>query len=82
MLRRVSQQTTTVGSHAVFLDLKNQTVHWLEGGDVSVGSLPNLADAVLQTTGDDATCVWLGSGNTLACVGKTGIDRTILDRRT
>ena len=69
---------TTVGSHAAFLDVKNQTLHWLEGGDVPVGSLPNLADAVLQTTGDDAPCVWLGAGNTLACVGRTGIDRKVV----
>lgn len=77
-LRGPLTTATTVGSHAVFLDVKNQTVHWLEGGDVPVGSLPNVADAVLQTTGDDASCMWMGSGNTLACVGKTGIERTVI----
>jgi hypothetical protein len=74
----LSRPATTVGSHAVFLDLKNQTLHWLEGGDVAVGSLPNLADAVVQIKGDDAPCVWLGSGDTLACVGRTEINRTVV----
>ncbi len=74
-LRGTPKLKTTVGSHAVFLDTKAQIVHWLEGGDVPVGSIPNLADAVLQTKGDDNSCVWLGAGDTLACVGKTGIER-------
>jgi hypothetical protein len=69
---------TTVGSTAVFLDATLKTVHWLEGGDVPVGSVANLADAVLQIKGDAAPCVWLGSGNTLACVGTTKVDKTVV----
>ncbi len=75
-LRGTPKLKTTIGSHAVFLDTTAQIVHWLEGGEVPVGSIPNLADAVLQTKGDDASCVWLGAGATLACVGKTGIERS------
>ncbi|MGZ6986806.1 MAG: Ig-like domain-containing protein, partial [Ilumatobacteraceae bacterium] len=74
-LRGIPKLMTTVGTHAVFLDTKSKIVHWPEGGDVSVGTIPNLADAALQTKGDDNSCVWLGAGDTLACVGKTGIDR-------
>ena len=76
-LRGHADATTTVGSHGVSLDRKAQVVRWLDGGDVSIGSIPNLADAVLQVKGDDASCVWLGAGNTLACVGATGIDRKL-----
>jgi large repetitive protein len=69
--------TTTVGPHAVSFDRAARIVHWLDGGDVPVDSIANSFDAVLQERGDDAPCVWLGAGDTLSCVGKTGIDNTI-----
>ena len=47
---------------------------------VAVDSIPNASEAVLQEPGDDAPCVWLGVGDTLVCVGATGIDHT-LDHR-
>ena len=76
-LRGTASANTTVGPHGVSLDRKAQVVHWLGGGDVPIGSIPNAADAVLQEKGDDWPCVWMGAGNTLACVGATGIDRKI-----
>jgi Bacterial Ig domain len=76
-LRGKRDATTTIGSDAVFLDHKAQTVHWLDGGEVPVNSIPNAADAVLQVRGDDAKCVWMATGDTLACIGKTSIDRVI-----
>ncbi len=76
-LRGRLNQTTTIGAHAVSFDSGALKVSWLDGGDVSVTSIANAADAVLQEAGDDAPCVWLGAGDTLACVGATGIDRTI-----
>ncbi|MDP9463728.1 MAG: Ig-like domain-containing protein, partial [Actinomycetota bacterium] len=77
-LRGRLDQTTTVGAHAVAFDSGARTVRWLDGGDVPVTSIANVADAVLQEAGDDAPCVWLGAGDTLACVGATGIDHTIV----
>ena len=68
----------TIGAHAVAYDSENSTVRWLDGGDVRVDSIPNASEAVLQQSGDDAACVWLGVGDRLACVGKTGIDRTLV----
>ncbi|MEY2552783.1 MAG: large repetitive protein, partial [Ilumatobacteraceae bacterium] len=76
-LRGPSAVKTTVGSKGVTLDRKNGVVQWLAGGDVPITSLRNTADAILQEKGDDATCVWLAAGSTLACVGATGIDRTV-----
>ena len=77
-LRSAADQTITIGVHAVAFDSKNSTVRWLDGGDVRVDSIPNASEAVLQQSGDDAACVWLGVGDRLACVGKTGIDRTLV----
>jgi Bacterial Ig domain len=76
-LRGKRDVTTTVGSHAVFLDHTAKMVHWMGGGEVPVNSIPNSADAVLQVRGDDAKCVWMATGDTLACIGKTSIDRVI-----
>ena len=77
-LRSISNnQVTTVGSRAVSYDDANRTVRWLDGGDVLVDSITNASQAVLQVPSDDAPCVWLGAGNTLACVGKTRIERKL-----
>jgi len=76
-LRSNPNQTTTVGSRAVSYDNNNMVVRWIDGGDVSVASIPNASEARLQEPGDDAPCVWLGAGDTLACVGPTGIDKTL-----
>ena len=77
-LRSISNnQVTTVGSHAVSYDGANRTVRWLDGGDVPVDSITNASEAVVQEASDDAPCVWLGVGNTLACVGKTRIERKL-----
>jgi hypothetical protein len=76
-LRSTPSQTITIGAHAVVYDDKNNTVRWLDGGDVSIASIPNASEAVLQESGDDASCVWLGAGDRLVCVGKTGIDHTL-----
>jgi Bacterial Ig domain len=76
-LRGKRDATTTIGADAVYLDHKAQMVHWLDGGEVPVDSIPNAADAVLQVRGDDAKCVWMATGDTLACIGKTSIDRVI-----
>ena len=73
-LRSNPNQTTTIGSRAVSYDNNNQVVRWIGGGDVSVASIPNATEARLQEPGDDAPCVWLAAGDTLACVGPTGID--------
>ncbi len=76
-LRGTPNQTATIGSDAVSYDANSQTVSWLDGGDVSVQSIANASEAVLQESGDDAPCVWLGVGETLVCVGATGITTTI-----
>jgi hypothetical protein len=76
-LRSTSTYTTTVGAHAVLYDSKSRVVRWLDGGDVSIDTVPNASEAVLQEPGDDASCVWLGVGDRLFCVGATGIDRTV-----
>ena len=72
-----ANQNTTVGSRAVVYDANRQVLHWIGGGDVSLVSIPNASEAVLQEPGDDAPCVWLGVGSTLVCVGPTGIDHTL-----
>ena len=72
-----SARVTTVGAHAVSFDNGAGMIHWLGGGDVRVDSIPNSADAVLQQPGDEQPCVWLGAGDTLACVGQRGIDQTL-----
>ncbi|MEY2400259.1 MAG: large repetitive protein, partial [Ilumatobacteraceae bacterium] len=77
-LRSIPNQTATVGPHAVSFDASNRMVHWLDGGDVALDSLPNPSEARIQESGDDAPCVWFGSGDMLACVGRSGIDRTVL----
>jgi large repetitive protein len=66
---------TTVGPTAVGYDNGAKVVRWLDGGDVSVASVPNFFDAVLQEPGDAASCVWLGFQDTLVCVGRTGVER-------
>ena len=76
-LNSTRSQTTTVGAHAVVYDAKTRTVHWIDGADVVLDSVPNASEAVLQEPGDDAPCVWLGIGDTLVCVGPTGIDHTV-----
>ncbi len=76
-LRGNRDLTTTVGPHAVYIDHKNQLVRWVDGGEVPVNSIPNAADAILQKKGDDAPCVWMATGDTLACIGKTGIDKVL-----
>ena len=73
----VTSNTTTVGSHAVMYDAATQTVRWIGGADISLRSIANASEAVLQEPGDDAPCVWLGIDSTLVCVGPTGIDRTL-----
>ena len=78
LLRSDAAETTTVGAHAVSYDDNSSTVRWLDGGDVSLASIPNASQAVLQQPGDDDSCVWLGVGDTLLCVGATGIDRTLV----
>lgn len=78
LLRSDTDQTTTVGARALSYDDNNSTVRWLDGGDVSLASIPNASQAVLQEPGDDAPCVWLGVGDTLVCVGATGIDRKLV----
>lgn len=70
--------TATVGSHAVYVDARTRTLHWIDGGTVDVGAIPNLPDAIIQQPrGEDAPCVWLASGNALYCVGKQKIDTTV-----
>ncbi|MEP7113563.1 MAG: Ig-like domain-containing protein, partial [Ilumatobacteraceae bacterium] len=76
-LRSVASQLETIGARAVAYDSNNSVVRWLDGGDVDVSSIPNASQAVLQQSGDDAPCVWLGVGETLACVGATGIDHKL-----
>ena len=78
-LRSLSNnQTTTIGSRAVSYDSANRVVRWLDGGDVPIDtSITNASEAVMQMPSDDAPCVWLGAGDTLACVGKTAVDRIL-----
>lgn len=77
-MRSPATQTVTVGSHAVAYDDVRGIVRWIGESDVVVQqSIPNPSEAVLQQPGDDAPCVWLGSGDTLVCVGPTKIDRTL-----
>ncbi|HEY0519356.1 MAG TPA: Ig-like domain-containing protein, partial [Ilumatobacteraceae bacterium] len=76
-LRSRPIQTATIGSHAVSYDPTNHVLRWLDGADVSLdSSLANPSEAVLQQSSDDAPCVWLASGATMACVGRTGVDHT------
>ena len=78
-LRSTPKLTTTVGAKGVAYDGGNGIVSWLDGGDVNVTSrIANFSEAVMQDPGDDAPCVWIGSGDTLLCVGRTGIDRTVV----
>jgi Bacterial Ig domain len=76
-LRSIPNQIATVGARAVTYDNNNSVVRWLDGADVDVSSIPNASEAKLQESGDSAPCVWLGAGDTLACVGATGIDRIL-----
>ncbi|MEP7203183.1 MAG: Ig-like domain-containing protein [Ilumatobacteraceae bacterium] len=78
-LRSTPDQTVAIGAHAVSYDADNSTVRWLDGGDVSIGgAIPNASEAILQQSGDDASCVWVGAGNTLACVGATAVQRKVV----
>jgi Bacterial Ig domain len=77
-LRSELNQRTTIGAKAVAFDAKNRTVRWLDGADVPIDSLPNASEAKLQEAGDAAPCVWLGADDELACVGATGIVRTLV----
>ncbi len=72
-----TSQVATVGARAVSYDSANRTVRWLDGGDVPIDSIANASQAVLQQASDDAPCVWLGTGKTLVCVGKTRIERKL-----
>ncbi len=76
-LQSAANQNTTVGSRAVVYDANRRVLHWIGSGDVSLLSIPNASEAVLQEPGDDAPCVWLGVGSTLVCVGPSGIDQTL-----
>ncbi|MEP7112292.1 MAG: Ig-like domain-containing protein [Ilumatobacteraceae bacterium] len=76
-LRSISNQIRTIGARAVAYDNNNSVVRWLDGGDVDVSSIPNASEATLQESGDSAACVWLGVGDTLACIDATGIDRIV-----
>ncbi len=76
-LRSRTVKATTVGAKAVSYDATNRVVRWLDGGDVSVDSIPNASQGILQEPGDDAACVWLGVDDTLACIGATGIERML-----
>ena len=68
---------TYVGADALTLDRAQRIVHWLGGADVSIGSFAATRSAVLQEPGPQAPCVWIGSGDELACVDHTGIDRRV-----
>jgi hypothetical protein len=69
--------TTTVGPRAVTFISASRTLRWLGGTDVRVDSLPNPSEAVIQEPGDDASCAWIGSGDTLLCVGTTSVEHTL-----
>ena len=57
---------------------RSGTLRWIGGNDIDLRqSIPNPSEAVLQQPGDDAPCVWLGSGDTLNCVGHTKIEQTL-----
>ncbi len=76
-LRSRANQQITVGSKAVSYDQANGTLRWLDGADIDLTRvLPNPSEAILQQSGDAAPCVWVGSDDTLACVGATGVDHT------
>ena len=68
---------TYVGADALTLDRAQRIVHWLGGADVSIGSFAATRSAVLQEPGPAATCVWIGSGDELACVDHAGIDQRV-----
>ncbi|MBK5332720.1 MAG: tandem-95 repeat protein, partial [Ilumatobacteraceae bacterium] len=77
-IRSPATNSATVGARAVTYDNIHGILHWLGGGDVDVRqALPNPTEAVLQQSGDDASCVWLASGDTLTCVGPTKVERTV-----
>jgi large repetitive protein len=79
LLRSAADKSTTIGAQAVTYDAANRTVRWLDGADVSLdGALPNPTEALMQEPGDAAPCVWVGSQDTLVCVGATGVERTVI----
>ncbi len=72
-----STMTTTVGARAVTFLSSSRTLRWIGDNDVRLDSLPNPSEAVIQQPGDDAPCVWIASGDTLLCVGASGVDQTL-----
>jgi len=75
-IRNPPDQTTTIGGRAVtFSAGRNTVVEWSGGGKVDVDALPNASQAILQVPGDDASCVWMASGNYVACVGTDRIEK-------
>ena len=75
-LRNPPKHTTTLGGKAVMFDEFNGVIEWSNGDRVSVDTIPNFSEAILQEPGDDASCVWLAIGDNLYCVGHDGIDET------
>jgi len=78
-LRSQADHAVAIGAHAVVYDNITSTVRWLDGGDVPIsGALSNPSEAKIQEPGENAPCVWVGSGNTLVCVGQAVIDQKIV----
>lgn len=69
---------TTAGRDVVVLDRGEGELHWLPGdGRRDLASEFDTVDAVLQEPGTGAPCVWIGAGDELICVARSGPARRV-----